>query len=289
MKTNDYVTYQLMNDSELLELILSGDTNAIFYLIRIKYRGKLYGVIHNSFKAFNNDLSNDNDLEYWLYRFQDYMDRPTKIAGKKQFANIKCKDNIQSWLCRCCRYFILNHGKIEVCIFDGNLVTDICSEDFDTDAESEELYRHTLKVKMADYFFNFLNCRDSYIMYTYLLCEETGISTLHLDEKIANVLINHGFPDMSADHVRKIKSKSLDKAKKNFKKTINFGDIFHLLIYDMKKVQKKECCETTKQSIEENKHPSYKDILFEKRKIVMSKLGIEQDFLTDIVKEKEYR
>jgi hypothetical protein len=142
---------------------------------------------------------------------------------------------------------------------------------------------------MADYFFNFLNYRDSYIMYTYLFCEETGISTLHLDEKIANVLVNHDFPDMSADHVRKIKSKSLDKAKKYFIKTRNFGDIFHLLIYDMKKVQKKESCETTKQSIEENKHPSYKDILLEKRKIVMSKLGIEQDFLTDTISKETDR
>jgi hypothetical protein len=51
----------------------------------------------------------------------------------------------------------------------------------------------------------------------------------------------------------------------------------------MKKVQKREDRETKKQSIEENKNPSYRDILLERRKTVMSKLGIEQDFLTDIV------
>jgi hypothetical protein len=226
MKTNDYRTYQLMNDSDLLELILLGDMNASFYLTGIKYQKPLYGVIHNSFKASNINLSNNDDLEYWRYKFQNYMDSPTKIAEKNQFANIKCKDNIQRWLCQCCRYFIFNHGKIAICIFDVNLAADICFDDFDTDAaEAEECYRQTLKIKTADYFFNFLSYRDSYIMYTYLFCEETGISTLHLDEKIADALTNYGFTNISAEYVRKIKSKSLNKAKKFFEKkekTMNF-------------------------------------------------------------------
>jgi hypothetical protein len=223
METNDYEMYQHLNDNELLHLILSGDTNASFYLIGVKYHKQLCGLIFKYFfQSFNISLLND-DLEYWLYSFQNYIDTPTKIAGKSQYANIKNKDDVKSWLYRCCRYFLYHFGRInsDISAVDWEIVdTDDKTDGSDTDSESEEYDKNLLKLKTADYFYNFLSDRDIYIMYTYLYYQEKGISTVHLDEQIANDLISCGYKDMTADHVRIIKNRSMEKAKKFFRKNL---------------------------------------------------------------------
>lgn len=209
---NDYKTYELLDDSKLLDLIRSGDMHASFYLIEIKYQTELKGLIYNHFKSFGINLSSD-ELEYWIDMFKNYMDSPTKIDRKNQFENIKYKNNIRSWLCQCCKYFLFNYGKIEnrISYIDPAYVyTDgYCHIDFDT----EESDKNILKLKMADYFFNSLSDRDIYVIYTYLYCIEKGISTRYIDEKIAAVLIHNGCKDMSANQVRIIKSRSIAKAK----------------------------------------------------------------------------
>jgi hypothetical protein len=212
-------------------------------------------------------LTNHDDLEYWLYKFQNYINSPTKIVGKNQFENIENKENIENWLCQCCNFFILHYGNIESSIYDLNLetyATDDFDTDFETDSETEEFNKNTLKLKMADYFFHFSNYRDIYIIYSYLYCEyyeEKGGYIFRPDKKISDTLKNHGFQNMTANHVRIIKNRSYAKAEKFFKKTFN-------------------------QSVEENRNLSYEDILIQRRKTVMSKLGIKRDFLTDIILKK---
>jgi hypothetical protein len=186
------------------------------------------------------------------------MDCPTKIAGKSQFENIKHKDNIHNWLCQCCKYFLLNHKMIEVYISDDIIQKTVCSDEHNTDCKPQEFDNNVFKIEMADYFFNCLDVRDSYIMYVYLYSMEEEIYINRLDEKISDTLINCGYSNMSAEYVRKIKSKSISKARNFFfKNRDNFRRHFPLILSD------------------------YKEIIVERRKVIMLKLGICSDSLMD--------
>lgn len=260
MKTGDYEIYQSSSDSRLLDLILSGDAGASFYLIRVKYQKELHGVIYNYFKKINIKFSNGNDLEYWLYKFQNYMDSPTKIEGKNQFDSVKHRDNIHNWLCCCCRYFLFNYKMLEVSVPDDMLKT-FCSDVYSMDREPKIYDCNMLEIKMADYFYDFLDIRDTYIMYSYLYCIKKRLVIVHLDEKIADVLIRCGYSGMSAEYVRKIKNKSISKANKFFsKKRENFRR--HFSPYNV-----------------DNKNSSCEEILLKRRNAIMLELGIYGDFL----------
>jgi hypothetical protein len=233
----------------------------------VKYQKELYKLISKYLKKFNPKLLDDAELEYWLYEFQNYMDCSTKISGKSRFVGIKDVDGIKSWLCQCCKHFLFG-CKIN----DIDLKTPDTDDAYDTYSESEEQYRETLKWKMLYYFFSYLSVRDIYVMCNYLYCIEDEITVIHLDEKIASALIKHGWQDMTAEHVRKIKNKSLAKAKNKFETGI-FGDIFILLI-------------EAGIIADENRELSYEDILIKKREAVMLSLGIEKDFITDIINNR---
>jgi hypothetical protein len=204
--------YSPLTDYQLIDLILSGDTNASFYLISMKYQKELYKVICKYLKKFHSKFLDDTELEYWLYKFQNDMDTSTKIEGKSKFGQINDRNNLKIWLCQCCKYFLLKCKKI-----DNNYNIDLETPDIDdcsTDSEPKEQYRDMLKQKARDYLCSSLSNRDIYIMSTYLYCMEKEFAIVHLDEKISIVLSEHGFPNMTAEYVRKIKNKSLNKAKK---------------------------------------------------------------------------
>lgn len=212
MKSNYYKMYSPLTDYQLIDLILSGDTNASFYLISMKYQKELYKVICKYLKKFHSKFLDDTELEYWLYKFQNDMDTSTKIEGKSKFGQINDRNNLKIWLCQCCKYFLLKCKKI-----DNNYNIDLETPDIDdcsTDSEPKEQYRDMLKQKARDYLCSSLSNRDIYIMSTYLYCMEKEFAIVHLDEKISIVLSEHGFPNMTAEYVRKIKNKSLNKAKK---------------------------------------------------------------------------
>jgi hypothetical protein len=266
----DYKTYQSLSDNKLLDLILSGDINASYYLICIKYQKELYRVIFNYFREVFIKFSNSSDLEYWLYKFWNYMDCPTKITEKNQFYNIKYRNNIHNWLCKCCKYFLLNYKMVEVFVPDAIKLKIDCSDDYNIieDDKLKEFDSNVLKIKMADYFFIFLNIRDSYIMYSYLYCAKKGIYIVHLDEKIADTLTDCGYSDMSAEYVRKIKNKSIKKANNFFsKKYDNSGRHFLFSI------------DNSNMNIRDSR---YEEILTERRNIIMLNLEIHSDFLMEM-------
>jgi hypothetical protein len=252
--------------------------------ISVKYQKELYKLISKYLKKFHSKLVDNTELEYWLYEFQNYMDTPTKIVEKNRFEGITHRENIKSWLCQCCKYFLFNRKKIDIYskIFD--------TEDCNTYSESEEWEQDGLKLKMLYYLFSSLNDRDIYIMCSYLYCIEKGITIVHLDEKITNVLIEHSWFDMTAEHVRKIKNKSLVKAKKKAKiekKDVIFGDIFVLLIEATEKNNEKIKIVKEYGGVDDEKNLSYEDILIKKREAVMLNLGIERDFITYIINNKK--
>jgi hypothetical protein len=277
MKIN-YETYQSLNDCQLLDLILLGDMSASFYLISLRYQKVLHKIIGEYLKKLRKKISDLTEQEYWLYKFQNYMDSPTKIAGKSRFEGIEHKDNLKSWLCGCCNVFLKKHMDTDANYDINREVPD--TNDYDMmESESEEHHLNMMKQEMRDYFFIFLSDRDAFIMYTYLYYIQKRIFIVHLDEKITDVLINHGCPNMTADHVRKIKNKSLAKAR-NFFSKIKHNDI------NNKKSKTKDKYEMKKDFVAENKNLSDEEDIIKKREVIMQLLGIERDFITDMM-EKE--
>jgi hypothetical protein len=200
--------YQTCSDKELIKTILEGDIEALYYLVRVKYQKKLYGVIAKYLLKISNNYT-DIDLEYWLYKFCNYMTIPTKIKEQSKFENIKNKENIQSWLCQCCRNFLINDVEFNTII--------VHYFDFDGLQGEESLESHlkhtqimTNKFIQAIVTFNkALTHREKYVVLTYLYCEKKQINTLiHLDKKIADTL------NTSEGNIRKIKSVAYDKIKK---------------------------------------------------------------------------
>jgi hypothetical protein len=280
MEATDYSTCQKLDDSQLLDLILSGDINASFFLICVRYQQKLYGLIHKYLKKFHSKLLDNTEQEYWLYEFQRYMNSPTKITGKNRFKEIKHIDDIKSWLCQCCKNFMYDRKKNDIDLETFNI------NNYDTYSEMEEQSQTMLKRKMLYYFSVSLSVRDTYIVYSYLYCIEKEITIVRMDKKLTDVLIEHGCPNMTAEHIRKIKNKSFVKANKFFDNhEIVFGDIFVLLIETAVKVKTEKNSRTEKYFVDVDKNSSYKDVLIKKREAVMLSLGIERDFLTDVIPE----
>jgi hypothetical protein len=212
MKTTNFQMYQTCSDKELIKTILEGDVETLYYLVRVKYQKQLYGVIAKQLKTSNK--CTDIDLEYWLYKFCDYMTIPTKIKEQSKFENIKNKENIQSWLCQCCWNFLINNVEF-------NTITIHYFDFFYRFPESESLESHwkhtqiiTNKFIQVIVTFNkVLTHREKYVVLTYLYCEKKQINTLvHLDKKIADIL------DTSEGNIRKIKSVAYNKIKNFFNK-----------------------------------------------------------------------
>jgi hypothetical protein len=151
---------------------------------------------------------------------------------------------------------------IEVYVSDDIKLNIACSDDY-SDPKPKKIDSNILKIKMIDYFFNFLCIRDNYIMYSYLYCIEKKNYIVHLDEKIANVLIDCGYSSMSPEYVRKIKNKSIIKANKFFEKKYGDTSQRHFsLLYDI-----------------DIGYSCYEEILIERRNRVIVELGINNDFL----------
>jgi hypothetical protein len=295
MRTNCYYyeSYQSLNDSQLRDLILAGDEIASFYLINVKYGGVLYKIVGKYLGKLHRKLSDAIEREYWLDKFRDYMNRPTKIEGKSQFEGVENKDNLKSWLCTCCENFLKNYKNI-----DSNRDIDpetVVADDYNAaESESEECYTNILKREMMDYFFFYLSDRDTYIMYLYLYCGREEINMVHLDEKIADVLLNHGWSDMTAEYVRKIKNKSINKAKNFFsKKIINTGKFSatffpYIMETSTKNARKGKTngeYEKKRRFAEENKNISDEENFLKRKKFIMLRLGIERDFT--MIEEKQ--
>jgi ubiquinone biosynthesis protein Coq4 len=101
-------------------------------------------------------------------------------------------------------------------------------------------------------------------MYSYLYCTEKEIHIVHLDEKIADTLTDCGYSGISAEYVRKIKTKSIHKANVFFSKKYNNSHRHFSLLCNM---DTEDFC--------------YEEILTERRKTIMLKLGIYSDFLAN--------
>jgi hypothetical protein len=269
--------YQTCSDKELIKTILEGDIDALYYLVRVKYQKKLYGVIakHLLIKTLNN--CTDIDLEYWLYKFCNYMTIPTKIKKQSKFENIKNIENIQSWLCQCCWNFLINDvefNTITVHYFDFNRLSE--AENLESRLKHAQII--TNKFIQAIVTFNkVLTHREKYVVLTYLYCEKKQIDTLiHLDKKIADIL------NTSEGNIRKIKSVAYDKIKKYLNKSKKCRIMDEILIRKFIEgtATEKEVSIIKNYLIEYDDIEYCYDIILRMRKNAMEKLGIEKDFLT---------
>jgi hypothetical protein len=209
--TVDYQMYQTCSDNELINAVLKEDEKVLYYIARIKYQKKLHGVIAKLLLKTSKKCT-DIDLEYWLDKFYNYMTAPTKIKKKSKFENIKNKDNIQSWLCQCCRNFLINDSEFKI----------FTVPDFDLNGLSisdslEDQWEHTQNIMdkfilAIETFNKILTDREKYVVLTYLYCEKKQVDALlHLDKKIARIL------NTSAGNIRKIKSVAYGKVRDFFK------------------------------------------------------------------------
>jgi hypothetical protein len=214
-----YNFFKECSDSKLIELIISGDENVSWYLIGVRYKKALYGVIGNSlgiYKKFS-----DYDLEYCLEKFYNYMISPKAITNDSKFKTLKNCDNIQSWLCQCCSCFLIHDSKqyiSTVSINDYDIESVQTSEPYDdAEAKRNDVRNEDLKCKMLDFFVKNLSNRDLYIMLIYMLQNDKQLHIVHLDDKIADVLNQYHKECFSGSEVRKIRTRSIDKAKKSLK------------------------------------------------------------------------
>jgi hypothetical protein len=208
MTTKNYQLYQSSSDKELVKTILAGDTKALYYLVRIKYQKALYAVIGKQL-AVTLSKYTDIDLEYWLYKFYNYMTIPTKIKKKSKFENIENKDNVQSWLCQCCWNFLINDEEFKIStIHDFDFSRSSAYENL---TEQSEHSQHIMEkfILIIETINSILTDREKYVILTYLYCEKRHPDELtHLDKKLASSL------DTSEGNIRKIKSVAYDKLRK---------------------------------------------------------------------------
>jgi hypothetical protein len=200
--------YQSYSDRELIKTILAGDTDALYYLVIIKYRKELSAVIdRKSIKTLNKGTN--IYLEYWLCKFYEHMLIPTKIKKRSKFESIENKDNIQCWLCQCCCNFLINDEEFKtftVYSFDFNSL-DMSKNLICISGHSQSRMRKFILT--IETFNKILTNREKYVVFTYLYCEKKQTDTLlHLDKKIAAIL------NTSEGNIRKIKSVAYDKVRK---------------------------------------------------------------------------
>jgi hypothetical protein len=202
--TENYQNYQLYSDKELVNAILKGNIDAVYYIVRIKYQKKMYAVIAKQLIKVLNEYT-EIDLEYWLYKFYNYMIIPTKIKKESKFKNMKNKDNIQHWLCQCCRFFLINDAEfrnLPIHNFDFNRLHTLKSETYSR--SMREKFIRTIET-----FNKILTNREKYVVFTYLYCEKKQTDVLlHLDKKLSIIL------NTSEGNIRKIKSVAYDKVRK---------------------------------------------------------------------------
>jgi hypothetical protein len=209
--TQNYQMYQSCSDKQLIKAIIAGDMDALYYLVRIKYQKELYAVIS---KRLTNVLYQytEPDLEYWLDKFYNDMTVSTKIKKESKFENIKNQDNIQHWICQCCRTFLINDaefGNLNVHDFDFNQLHTSESVTYSSKHSQNMMKKFIWAVET---FNKILTAREKYVVFTYLYCEKKQPDELlHLDKKIALVL------NTSEGNIRKIKSVAYDKVRKFFK------------------------------------------------------------------------
>jgi hypothetical protein len=219
-----YDFYGKCCDGKLVERIISGDKNAAYFLIEVRYRNELNGVIGAKLSKYMKFT--DDDLEYWLEKFHDNMIDPKILVKNSKFENIKDIDKVKNWLCRCCSIF-LRHGINKISIpknIDYNFDFIQNSDTYnDAEAKSGDDRQEFLKLWIIDFFVEHLSKCDLYIMLTYMY-ENTEIAhVVHLDDKIANALNQYHCRGkcFSGDEVRKIRTRSIDKAKAKFGKEKN--------------------------------------------------------------------
>jgi hypothetical protein len=216
----EYNFFENCSDSKLIELTIGGEKDASYYLIKIRYREALYGVIGNNLgkhKKFS-----DDDLEYWLEKFYNYMISPKIITNDSKFENLKNRNNVKNWLCRCCSFFLIRavhkQSISTVSIDDYECVPTSDTYD-DEEAKLSDDRKEYLNRKILDFFVETLSNCDLYITLTYMLrCNKT-IHIVHLDDKIADALNRYHCRQkrFSGDEVRKIYTRSINKAKRKFK------------------------------------------------------------------------
>jgi hypothetical protein len=214
-----YEFYEKCSDGKLVKLIISGDNDASYFLIKVRYQQELHGVIGNALKNF--EKFTDDDLEYWLEKFYAYIIEPKIFADDSKFENIKDTDKIKSWLCRCCSLFLI-HGIDKIFIpkdFDFESIPDSDTYN-DAEANSDDDRKEFLKLIILKFFVEHLTKCDLFIMLTYWYNDNKILHIVHLDDKIANALNRNHCREkcFSGDEVRKIRIRSIDKAKMKFEK-----------------------------------------------------------------------
>jgi hypothetical protein len=226
-----YNFFEDSSDSKLVESIILGNRNASYYLINVRYKKVLYGVIGNSLgkhKKFS-----DDDLEYWLEKFYNYMISPNRIIKSNKFENLKNSNRVKNWLCRCCSLFLIravHQQSIQtVSIYDCEHVPTSDIYD-DTEAKLSDDRKEYLNRKILRFFSETLSDCDLYIMLTYMLTNNKKIHIVHLDNKIADVLNRCHCRQkyFSGNEVRKIYIRSINKAKKKFSNYIEKYDFIIL-------------------------------------------------------------
>jgi hypothetical protein len=209
--TKNYQMYRSYSDKELIKTIIAGDMRSLYYLVRIKYQKKLYAIIG---KQLTNAVYQytEIDLEYWLYKFYNDMTVPTKIKKESKFENIKNQDNIQRWICQCCRIFLIHDAEfrnLNVHDFNFNRLNMPESVTYSSKHSQNMMKKF---IRTVETFNKILTAREKYVVFTYLYCEKKQPDELlHLDKKIALVL------NTSEGNIRKIKSVAYDKVRKFLK------------------------------------------------------------------------
>jgi hypothetical protein len=208
MKTTENYRMQLHSDGELIKTILAGDIESLYYLVIIKYREELYAVIGKHLVKSSNKCT-DINMEYWLYKFYNYLTVPTKIKKKSKFENIKNKYRVRHWLCQCCRYFLINDEEFKIfTVHDFDFSRLSMSENLIYQSENSQSIIEKF-VLIIETFNKILTAREKYIVFTYLYCEKKQPDVLPcLNKKIAISL------NTTEGNIRKIKSVAYDKVRK---------------------------------------------------------------------------
>jgi hypothetical protein len=255
--------YKTNTDAELVEKSSAGDINALSYLLGVKYKNQLHGVIHKQLKNSGIKYPDNNLLDYWLYKLYTFMTVPTK-KGKSKIGSIKNTDKVSSWLCQCCKNFLVNDEEFKNPATYEDLdkfsdlelmdTTEYQSSDNPTDCSKKRLKQFILTIVAID---KTLTDFEKYIILTDLYAKKKYPDITYLNKKIAHAL------STSEGCVKKTKSTVMDKIKSFINKNIDIGKD------DMMK------------SIEE----CYERI-YMMRKYAMTRLGIDSDFIENGIDEK---
>jgi hypothetical protein len=126
----------------------------------------------------------ENLLEYWLYKFCNFIIVPTKIKGKSKLENIN-PDKVPNWLCKCCENFLKDDDEFNsLNIYDNfNLkkLSEIPDSDNPTDSTKTQLKQFTLIMETVD---KALTDFEKYIVLTDLYVKKRHPDMMYLNKKI---------------------------------------------------------------------------------------------------------